>query len=190
VHRFWFLTSTTYGTWLPGDERGFVGPVRTPLGVQTIHNLPGTEYDHDIQGLRRYARSQLKGPRIVLAPSQADVLIRQYYETARHRGWNLSAVGIMPTHFHIIVGVLDDPQPDEILSDFKSYGSRALNKKWDRPKSGTWWTESGSKRKLPDESAVLAAVEYIRRQQNPLLIWIAGENPPPLALSNQSPHPP
>src|SRR5947209_816005 len=27
MDRYWFLTWTTYGTWLPGDARGFVGRV-------------------------------------------------------------------------------------------------------------------------------------------------------------------
>jgi len=86
----------------------------------------------------------------------------------------------MANHVHLVVGVPGDPEPDTLLGDFKSYGSRALNRNFGRPQSDTWWTESGSKRKLRDESAVLAAVEYIRHQQNPLLIWIAGENPPPV----------
>lgn len=173
------MTSTTYGNWLPGDERGFVSTDRTPLGVQTIHNRPGTEYDRDVAWLRQYARIQLKGRPIVFTPTNAQVLFRQFFETAKYRRWNLSAVGIMATHFHIVGGVPGDPDPDDILGDFKSYGSRALNRKWDRPKSETWWTESGSKRKLTGEPAVLAAVEYIRHQPNPLLIWIAGEDAPP-----------
>ena len=28
IDRNWFLTWTTYGTWLPGDPRGFVGSLR------------------------------------------------------------------------------------------------------------------------------------------------------------------
>jgi REP element-mobilizing transposase RayT len=179
MDRFWFLTSTTYGNWLPGDERGFVGPIRTPLGMQVIHNRPGTAYDRDVDWLRMHSQAQLKGAPILLTFDQADVLLGQFYETARHRRWNLSAVGIMTTHVHIVVGVFDDPDPKDILGDFKSYGSRALNRQWARPRSDTWWTESGSKRKLSGESAVLAAVEYIRKQPNPLIIWIAEEDPPP-----------
>jgi hypothetical protein len=28
MDRYWLLTRTTYGTWLPGDVRGFVSRVR------------------------------------------------------------------------------------------------------------------------------------------------------------------
>jgi len=37
------------------------------------------------------------------------------------------------------------------------------------PPNGTFWTARGSKRKLPDESAVRAGVIYVaRKQPNPL----------------------
>ena len=83
------------------------------------------------------------------------------------------AVAIMSNHCHIVVGVPGDPEPSKILGDFKSYGSRHLNRHWARPMSRTWWTESGSKRKLPNEEAVLAAIKYVMEQAYPLVIWTA-----------------
>ena len=44
------------------------------------------------------------------------------------------------------------------MADFKAYGSRALNRRYGRPPSETWWTDKGSKRKLPNEEALAAAV--------------------------------
>jgi hypothetical protein len=41
-----------------------------------------------------------------------------------------------------------------------------------RPLSDTWWSESGSRRKLPDERALLAAIAYVCDQEHPLLVWI------------------
>jgi REP element-mobilizing transposase RayT len=78
----------------------------------------------------------------------------------------------MGNHVHLIVGVPGDPDPSDILGDFKSYGSRALNRRWPKPVSGTWWTEGGSKRKLPDERALFAAIRYVQNQPNALVIWI------------------
>jgi hypothetical protein len=79
----------------------------------------------------------------------------------------------MANHVHIVLGVPGDPDPEDLLRDFKAYGSRALNKRWPRPESDTWWTESGSKRKLPNETAVLAAIRYVIEQEHPLLVWTA-----------------
>ncbi|MBI3861029.1 MAG: transposase [Planctomycetia bacterium] len=125
--------------------------------------------------LQEFAAGALKGPPIVFNREKADIVFAQFHETANFRGHELRAVGIMAKHIHLVVGVKGDPDPDRVLGDFKSYASRALNKRFGKPKSETWWTVRGSTRKLRDEAAVLAAIEYVRNQANPLLIWIAGE---------------
>src|SRR5262249_28466767 len=164
MDRSWLLTWTTYGTWLPGDSRGFVSNVRGEGGGGVRHNTPGTPCDADLPGLRRFARASLKGRPIYLAPEQAVVLLRQFQETAAYRGWTLLAAAIMSNHTHLVVAVPADPDPSELLGAFKSYGSRTLNALWGKPPGETWWTESGSKRKLLGESAVQAAVRYVQRQ--------------------------
>jgi REP element-mobilizing transposase RayT len=172
VDRHWLLTSTTYGTWLPGDPRGFVSNVADGPGPYVRHNIPGTPYDKDMRGLVRVARENLKCPPIYFKLGHAEVIFERFTETARIRRWLLCAVGIMCNHVHIVVGVPGDPDPDDLLRDFKSYASGGLNKRWKKPASDTWWTTSGSKRKLPDDNAVIAGVEYVKNQPNPLLIWI------------------
>jgi REP element-mobilizing transposase RayT len=172
MDRYWMLTSTTYGTWLPGDERGSVTTVHDEPGPRKRHNSPGSPIDEAMPGLRRSAQAALKSAPIYLTREQADVLLAQFQETAKYRQWQLLAVAIMANHFHLVVGVPGDPEPDTLLRDFKSYGSRALNRRWSKPASGTWWTEGGSKRKKADERALRAAIEYVRNQSHPLVIWI------------------
>ncbi|MEX2139900.1 MAG: transposase [Pirellulales bacterium] len=169
--RYWFLTWTTYGTWLPGDSRGFVSPVRVGNEL-VLHNLPGTPYDADHPNLLRFAEMRLKGPPIYLSLSQAERCLQQFHETTALRRWWLLATALMRNHIHAVVGVPGDPPPRKLLQDYKSYASRALNRSFGRPKSDTWWTESGSKRKLPHEDAIVGAVLYVARQANPLVIWI------------------
>jgi REP element-mobilizing transposase RayT len=171
MDRYWFLTWTTYGTWLPGDLRGFVSPVRDGDGPEVRHNIPGTPCDADMPGLVRSAREALKCPPIYLTADQAGVLLRQFQETARYRGWVLLAVAIMANHVHVVVGVPGDPDPADILRDFKGYGSRALNRRWGKPASGTWWTESGSRRRIRDEAGVPGTVQYVRDQPYQLSSW-------------------
>ncbi len=169
--RYWLLTWTMYGNWLPGDERGFVSNVRDGAGPEVRHNHPQTEYDAKQRGLQIAAQAKLVGDPVRIDPRQADALFEQFQETERIRGWRLFAVGIMANHCHLLVGVSGDPDPEDILRDFKCYGSRKLNKSWTRPASGTWWTESGSKRKLPTHESLLAAIRYVLEQEFPLLIW-------------------
>ncbi len=169
--RYWLLTWTMYGNWLPGDKRGFVSNVRDDDGPEVRHNIPGTEFDADMPDLEEHARSRLIGDPVRIDGQQAEALFAQFEETVAYRGWRLLAVAIMANHCHVVIGVPEDPEPKVLLQSLKSYGSRALNCKWAYPESGTWWTESGSKRKLPDDTAVLAAIQYVVDQEFPLLIW-------------------
>jgi REP element-mobilizing transposase RayT len=172
MDRYWLLTWTTYGTWLPGDDRGFVSNIDRGDGKGHRINQPGTEPASKLRGLTLMAQHSMKGPAVYLVLDQALALWEQMQETATHRGWQLQAVAIMRNHVHLVVGVPGDPEPDTLLRDLKSYGSRRLNSNWTRPESGTLWTESGSRRKLPSGEAVAAAVAYVRDQEFPLFVWI------------------
>jgi REP element-mobilizing transposase RayT len=148
IDRIWFLTWTTYGTWLPGDERGFVSPKFEGDSPERRHNEPGRPYDQGRETLRR-----------------------QFEESARHRGWRLLAGAIMANHVHLVVGVPGDPDPAALLRDFKSYASRALNRQHTRPVDGTWWTEQGSKRKISDWETLGVVLRYVREQVHPFEVW-------------------
>jgi REP element-mobilizing transposase RayT len=173
MDRYWLLTWTTYGTWLPGDERGFVSNVANAQRVGERHNTPGSECDADMPALQQWMQQRLVGGPLRLNRIQAEALLAQFQETARYRGWELLAVAVMANHVHLVVGVKGDPEPADLLRDFKSYGSRALNRQSGKPASGTWWTESGSRRKLPNSDAVHGAVHYVKEQEYPLIVWIA-----------------
>jgi REP element-mobilizing transposase RayT len=172
VDRYWLLTWTAYGNWLPGDKRGFVSNVRGADGGGVRHNLPGTPCDAGLPGLHRYAAERLRGGPVTVGREQAVALVQQFRDTAEFRGWWLGAAAVMSNHTHLVVGVPGDPTPEKLLRDFKAYGSRALNRRWPRPVSSTWWTESGSRRRLSDEQAVRNAVVYVRDQEFALAVFV------------------
>lgn len=59
-----------------------------------------------------------------------------------------------------------------LLRDFKAYASRDLNQRFGRPRSGTWWTASGSRRPLRNEPSLQNAIRYVlQKQTNPLALW-------------------
>jgi REP element-mobilizing transposase RayT len=177
----WFLTSTFYGNWLPGDERGFVGRVwekrdeDSADDVRHVHNVPKTECDADIEGLRIASEGLMRGPAVRINAEQAQALLVQFQETARYRDWQLLAVAILANHVHLVVEADEAVDPIKILGDFEAYGSRALNRRWGKPKSGTWWTSKGSNRKLKDDAALRGGIRYALRQEYPLLIWCRPE---------------
>jgi REP element-mobilizing transposase RayT len=179
--RPWLFTNTFYGNWPPGDPRGCVTSVRDlrrgePFpGRRIEHDQYGTSYEPALPGLYHAAAAQLKGPPILLTRDHAEVLLSQLIETSEHRGWPISAVAIMPDHGHWIAAIPYELKAAKALADFKAYGSRALNRRFGPPVSDRWWTEKGSKRLLPDENALAAAMRYVlERQPNPLLTWASG----------------
>jgi REP element-mobilizing transposase RayT len=175
----WLITSTTYGTWLPGDARGFVGRVwesrpsdPTKDALCTEHDAIDTPYDRAIPGLEVASRDRMKGDAVLLTAAQAEVVVAQFQQTAEFRSWQLHAAAVMANHFHLIVTAPAEVLSDNLLRDFKSYASRALNQKWAKPKSGTWWTASGSRRRLPDSDAVQCAIRYVLNQFRLLARWL------------------
>ncbi len=185
--RHWLLTWTTYGTWLPGDRRGFVSNVADDDGRGVRFNQPGTPYVKDVRPIRSFAIAEVGDP-VLLTAEQALVTAEQFRETAIYRGWSLLAAAVMRNHVHLVVGVPGDPEPETLLRDFKSYASRKLNEVFGR--RDRWWTQSGSKRKLPDITAVNAAARYVKNQEHSLVVWAPeetnnpGERPASAGCSN------
>ena len=174
MDRYWLLSWTTYGSRLPGDDRGFVGNVRDIDGNHVTHNIPGTPYDAGMPGLVAYVRKQMNGPPVTLDKCDADSLILQYQETAKVRKWELCAASVMYNHTHVVIGVPGDPDPQKLLETLKSWATRALTKLRLLPPNGSFWTAKGSKRKLGDEQAICNAVVYVvRKQPNPLAVYYA-----------------
>ena len=177
--RFWLLTSTFYGNWLPGDSRGFVSrvydkrPEDDPLDNRIEHDKPGEALDAGLTALESSARGRMPNAPIRVNQTQADLLLSQFQETAQFRGWSLLAVAIMSNHVHWVVGLDEADHGSKALQSFKSYGSRVLNQRFGPPACGTWWTSKGSARALPNDQAVIDGVEYVLNQEFPLQIWKA-----------------
>jgi REP element-mobilizing transposase RayT len=196
IDRIWFLTWTTYGTWLPGDERGFVSPKFEGDTPERRNNEPGRPYDDGRPDLRRIAESKLAGNPVRLTRALAEVVRRQFEETALYRGWQLLAGAIMANHTHLVVGVLGDPDPSALIRDFKSYASRALNHQNRVSAKPRWWTEQGSKRKIANWETLETVFRYVREQAYALEVWDAvnrddaangGRQPPvPIAPADHS----
>ena len=169
VDRVWLLTWTTYGSWLPGDDRGFVSNFADAGGKGHRRNEPGTVPASEHPGLAAAAKAAMAGPAVRLTAAQASAVLGQFHETAAHRGWSLLAAAVMGNHAHVVVGVGGNPEPGTLLRGFKAYASRRLNMPL-----GTvtkWWTEGGSTVILPDNEATRAAVAYVERQSHPLALW-------------------
>ena len=172
--QFWYLTSTTYGTWLPGDPRGSVSNTREWSGPRSHDNVVGEPPTPHSPGLHDASQQRLKFAPVFFTVAYAEAVIAQFLETARYRGWRVHAVAVMRNHFHMLVEVLHDPNPGKIPGDFKGHATRTLNSTFGHREE--WWTDRGSKRPNPTERSRYAAVRYTRDQEGVLASYFDPES--------------
>lgn len=106
------ITWTTYGTWLPGDARGWVK--WGEAGVKP----PDPERE-------RRARAALVETAVVLTAEQRALVEQTIRDHCRVRGWLLHAVNARTNHVHVVVTA--DRAPDEVMNQFKAWCSRELS---------------------------------------------------------------
>ncbi|MCG3138288.1 MAG: Valine--tRNA ligase [Phycisphaerae bacterium] len=159
----WLLTWTTYGTWLPGDPRSFVGRTPHPQHQHVIHNLPGEPYDADDAQLYSNAHNVMKEEPVRLSQQQADCVESSIKDVAQRHGIHLLAYAVMNDHVHIVCRC--EQRADEALQLFKGNSSRVLSQTFGKP-VGQWWTRSGSKRLIRHDPQ--SAINYVQNQVNSL----------------------
>jgi hypothetical protein len=144
-----FLTWTTYGSWLPGDARGW-----------TDHR--GTIRDPNPR-LRRIATGSLKRESVVLGPTDRDQVEQAIREHCRFRGWHLLAASCRSTHVHVVVAA-ENRRPEEVLRSLKAWCSRQLAAR--AMCSTSRWSRGGSVRRLYESRGVEAVVVYVAELQD------------------------
>lgn len=144
-----FLTWVTYGTWLPGDTRGWV------------------EYKHGwkLQSpvLEADCESRMREDAVRLTQEQRRAVEDQIRETCRYRGWHIHAVNCRSNHVHAVVSAVDTA-PKKIRLDLKAYATRCL-KLLDKSRE-SWWAERGSIRWIYDDDSLDAAILYVVEAQD------------------------
>jgi REP element-mobilizing transposase RayT len=168
MDRHWLITWSTYGTWLPGDARGYIGKAQIG-GERVLQNVPGTPRLEGNPGLAAAARRAMAEPPTWLTRQDAEIAIAQFRQTATIRQWQLLAASVQSDQVHVVLGVPGDPDPSYLVRDLKSYASRALNEQHGSKRR--WWAQSASKRVLRTEPHVVAAVRYVREQKNRLAYY-------------------
>jgi REP element-mobilizing transposase RayT len=145
----YFITWSTYGSWLPGDARGWVddrGAIRAPN-----------------PRLMRRAAASMKHPPVTLSAPDRVIVEHAIREQCRFRGWHLLAANCRSSHVHVVVAA-PDRQADEVLRCLKAWCSRSLADRDTRRSS--WWTRGGSIRQLFETRNVENVVAYVMECQD------------------------
>jgi REP element-mobilizing transposase RayT len=161
------ITWTCYGTWLPGDRRGYVSNTLLPrCGWEPKENTPGTPYRANDPYTRSVARRLQKGPSVWLTGEQAWQAAEALVRTAHTRGWRIVRAALMPNHIHVVIAECPDDGP-AVRRILKGVSQAALSKHLGH--SQRWWTAGGSDRYKHDAAAIQAAVQYVANQEGKLV---------------------
>jgi hypothetical protein len=148
----YFLTWTTYGTWLPGDERGWV--------------KEGAGFQFPDWKVEREARRKLAEGPFFLSSSQREIVEATISRHCEIRGWHLFAKACRTAHAHVVVHA--PVEPDIVMDQFKAWCTRKLREHAQGTGDSKFllrqrvWTEDGSKRRLFDQDSLEAAVIYVQ----------------------------
>jgi REP element-mobilizing transposase RayT len=150
----YFITVPTYGTWLPGDERGWV------------------EYRHGWQLPSRVLAedcvARMTEDACVLSTVEREIVERQIAETCCYKGWQLHAVKCRSNHMHIVVS--SPANPKIVRDQLKAWCTRRLNEHQasaaPERRRDKWWAERGSIRWVWNDASLVNVVEYVVEQQD------------------------
>ena len=138
------LTWTTYGTWLPGDRRGWV-----KSGVAGIQSPDRKRVDA--------ASALMVEAAVTLSRHQRHIVERTIREHCDLRKWQLHAVNARSNHVHVVVTA--DRDSHEVMNQLKAWCSRRLSDDagFTTPvalKAGRrhWFSEGGNKEVIEDEA--------------------------------------
>lgn len=150
----YLITFACYGSHLHGSELG---------SVDRKHNGPGTPI---LEG--DSARAAAEGEHMDQAPYRLDrvrrdAVLEAIQEVCVHRGWSLLAAHVRSNHVHTVVE--GEAPPERVMSSFKGYASRRLNRMSLDGANRKRWARHGSTRYLWKPQHVSAAIEYVVAKQ-------------------------
>jgi len=150
----YLITFACYGCHLHGDECGSVDPA---------HNVAGTPILERDSARAAFERQRMDQSPYHLDQARRDAVLEAIQEVCGHRGWGLLAAHVRSNHVHTVVEA--EVPPERVLSDFKAYASRRLNRmRLDQPNRKRW-ARHGSTRWLWKPQHVSAAMQYVVAEQ-------------------------
>ena len=145
----YFITWTSYGTWIPGDERGWW--------------RKGGEWQPANQLFREMAATEMKETPFILSSDDRAVVEKTVAKHCEIRGWQLHAVQARTNHVHVVV-TASDYKPEIVSDQFKAWCTRKLKPTY--PGRERFWTEGGSRRWINHEDDLESAIIYVNEAQD------------------------
>jgi len=151
----YFLTWTTYGTWLPGDRRGSVDDAHNQYGEPYLPHQPDREAS---------ARERLAGAPFRMNDAARRTVAEAIRAHAAFRMWPVLALSVRTNHVHLVIEA-PNHTPEEVMAQCKAWATRKLREQSLVGEKRRLWTKMGSTRSLWHRNALLATVDYTTRMQ-------------------------
>jgi 7-carboxy-7-deazaguanine synthase (Cx14CxxC type) len=145
----YFITFTTYGTWLHGRPPGSVDRAHNQYGAPL---LPANAEQEQTQ------REQMRQGEYRLDEPRRQCVLKTIREVAEHRRWRLWAVHVRTNHVHVVITA--EAKPEKVMSDLKAWCSRRLREQFGELSDRDRWTQRGSTKYLWTDAQFAEKVEY------------------------------
>lgn len=146
----YFITWTTYGTWLPGDQRGWnrkhQGDIKRPNPA-----------------LEKSARAKMTEPELRLSPKHRAIVENTIRKHCEIRGWHPHVVNPRTNHVHVVV-TAPGYNAKTVRDQFKAWCTRKLKESGLTRKN--IWTEGGSKKSINTEDDLARVIDYASEAQD------------------------
>lgn len=150
----YFLTWRTYGTWLPGDDRGWVNSRQNARG-EPMHT-GDFRLENAAKGLMRF-------PPVILDDVQRNAAGDAIREACQFRAWSIHALNVRTNHVHVVLACFEPPEEAQRI--LKARVSRSFREHgWLAP-GAPLWARSGSQRRVASEDALHVVVDYVTNRQ-------------------------
>ncbi len=146
----YFITWTTYGTWLPGDERGW--------------SKRGKEKQESQPALEHWCKNNLVTEIVVLGKADRLTVEDAVREHCKIRNWGLPAVNARSNHVHVVVQAYE--KGTVVRDQLKANCTRKLRSQLQPLIAKRTWTKAGDCEVLDDDEALEAAVRYVLEAQD------------------------
>ena len=163
----YFITFSTYGTWLHGTSKG-------KGSVDREHNQHGMSFVEPDALREAQAREEMRQPPYTMQAGEREIVRDAIVELCREKGWQLLAVHVRSNHVHVVVAVERDP--GRVMSDMKARASRALTRAGFDDATRKRWTRHGSTLHLFDDAAVADRIDYTLNRQGVPMASYDGRN--------------
>jgi len=150
----YFITFTTYGTWLHGDKRNSV-----------VHCGNGTKLLTPNKAMENDEKCRMKYATVFLDAAKRKIVLKTVVEHCKIKEWKLWAVHIQSNHVHVIVSAA--VPVERVMTQLKAWATRKLRDSgFDVPRV---WTKHGSTRYLNTPGILQQKIRYIIYEQDKIM---------------------